>query len=421
MAEARHPVAGHDPWHRDALGRPLGSSPEERLAAFLDACGGAVRQTGEETVCHCPAHDDEIPSLNVRIGESGKLLIKCRAACTTEAVVEAIGWTLKDLMPPSKHGRARRSDSKTKKSRYDTIEAISDAAATWKNGSFESKHVYRDAENVPVFAVVRVRRPDGSKEIPQIRPASGGWMFGGIKKHRPLYRLPELLAASGEVPVLLFEGEQKADLAARLGFVATSCSQGAGNAHLTDFAPLAGRTLTLFPDNDPAGTKHMRDVAARAYAARAVSVSIAQLPDLPAKGDIVDFCDARHEAGAGDDEIAEEIREAIASAANAEAEPDDGQADPDEASTEDAPDDSPDNIADRLVGLANDTVLFHDEQDDAYATIRVDEHRETWRIGSEHFERWLRSQDLPHLPEGCAASADDDRGRSAESHRTIRR
>ena len=51
-------------------------APEDRLASFISACGGAVRQTGKETVCQCPAHDDANPSLN----QAGRSVGK--SACT---------------------------------------------------------------------------------------------------------------------------------------------------------------------------------------------------------------------------------------------------------------------------------------------------------------------------------------------------
>lgn len=287
------------------------ANAEARLQAFINACGGAVRQSGKETVCHCPAHEDANPSLNVRLAGSGKLLIKCRAHCETKAILQAIGWTARDLMPRSPAKQAFRAK---KSATYDSVEAIAAAAAKWKTGSIESIHLYRDEQGKDVFGVVRVRRPDGTKEVPQIRPEGDGWVFGGIKGSRPLYRLPELLTAPTDAPVSVFEGEQKADLAASLGFVATSCSQGAGNAKLTDFAPLASRILLLFADNDAPGRDHMLDVAARAYAAGAVSVWMANLPGLPPKGDIVDYSNARREAGLDDEQIADEIRDAIAKA-----------------------------------------------------------------------------------------------------------
>ncbi len=367
------------------------AAPSQKLAMFLHACGGQTKTAGQEHVCRCPAHDDQNPSLNVRVADDGRLLVKCRAGCTNEQVVSAIGWTLGDLMPPN-GGRAPASaddSAKPAKRHYESLEAIAAAATRMKKGRTESCHVYHEAAGDEAFAVVRVRTPDGEKEIPQVRPDSGGWVFGAIKTPHPLYRLPELVGAPDTDPVLLFEGEQKADLAAELGFVATSCSQGAGKAKLTDLAPLAGRDVLLFPDNDQIGDEHMRDVAKRALAAGARSVAWVTLPDLPQKGDIVDFHDRRRQEGADPQQIRDDILTAIAGAVAMDAS-DLAEA---EAQVEEPTSEPPsERVADYLVDLARKSAkLYHDDQNNGYAVIKVEEHEQTWRIGSEHLQRWLQN------------------------------
>jgi hypothetical protein len=287
-------------------------TPEERLEGIVAACGGAHRQAGKETICRCPAHDDENPSLSVRLAEDGSLLVLCRAGCDTAAVVHAIGWQMSDLMAPSKKGHPPKVGSRLgAKKVYATVADIAAAAADKWKGTAESTHVYTDESGKPVFGVVRVRHADGSKDVPQIRPQDGGWVFGGIDQTRPLYRLPELLAAATDVPTCLFEGEQKADLAASFGLVATSCSEGAGKAKRHDLSPLKGRDVVLFPDNDVAGHEHVADIARRAQELGARCVVVAKLPDLDEKGDIVDFVRARRSAGATDEQIAAAIQDAI--------------------------------------------------------------------------------------------------------------
>lgn len=369
------------------------------MEAFVAACGGAMRTAGRETVFRCPCHaahtnGDATPSGNVRIGDDSRLLVKCRANCHTKDIVAAIGWTMADLMPRAgaKNSAAAKGTRPPKK-KYASLQDVAAAAARAKKGKHESTHVYLNAEGDPVLGVVRVRHADGSKEVPQIRPEGGGWVFGGIGKDRPLYNLPELLSSTTDTPVLVFEGEQKADRAKSLGFVATTTSQGAGNAHLTDLAPLARRIVHLFPDNDEVGRDHMHDVAWRAYSAGAASVTLVTLTDLPPKGDIIDYYTARKNADATDDQIADEIRDAI-TVANEVPRPDqqpqqqqDGHGDDEAREAPGKP-----NQADLLVALASDATLFHDEHDEAYASITVNGHGETWRIGSQQFVRWLCSE-----------------------------
>ncbi len=47
----------------------------------------------------CPAHADSKPSLCVTDGGDGRVLIHCYAGCPPEAIVEALGLRMADLMP----------------------------------------------------------------------------------------------------------------------------------------------------------------------------------------------------------------------------------------------------------------------------------------------------------------------------------
>lgn len=70
------------------------------LSRVLDALGEGVKRSGGGYVAKCPAHDDRHPSLSVSEGDDGRALLKCFAGCSTEAVAEALGLTLAQLMPP---------------------------------------------------------------------------------------------------------------------------------------------------------------------------------------------------------------------------------------------------------------------------------------------------------------------------------
>ena len=46
----------------------------------------------------CPAHDDrKTPNLDIKEGEDGRVLLLCRAGCSTEEVVETLGLKMRDL------------------------------------------------------------------------------------------------------------------------------------------------------------------------------------------------------------------------------------------------------------------------------------------------------------------------------------
>ena len=65
----------------------------------------AVRKSGKQYIAHCPAHHDKSPSLSVREGKDGRVLLYCHAGCSIDEIVRALGLTLADLFPASEGGR----------------------------------------------------------------------------------------------------------------------------------------------------------------------------------------------------------------------------------------------------------------------------------------------------------------------------
>ena len=68
----------------------------ETLISRLDG----VKETGPgRYLSRCPGHDDRSPSLAIKDGDDGRVLIHCFAGCETEDVLSAIGMTFSDVMP----------------------------------------------------------------------------------------------------------------------------------------------------------------------------------------------------------------------------------------------------------------------------------------------------------------------------------
>lgn len=59
-------------------------SPEE----IVKVLGG--HRTGAGWMACCPAHDDGSPSLAIKIGDDGRLLVRCHAGCEQRAVIAAL-------------------------------------------------------------------------------------------------------------------------------------------------------------------------------------------------------------------------------------------------------------------------------------------------------------------------------------------
>ena len=100
------------------------------------------------------------------------------------------------------------------------------------------------------------------------------WRWQGLPEPRPLYHLDKL-TANASAPVVVCEGEKAADAAALLfpAAICTTMLNGAQSPHKSDWKPLAGRVVWLWPDNDEAGRECMAKVAALVNDAGAQSVA----------------------------------------------------------------------------------------------------------------------------------------------------
>src|SRR3989344_5592337 len=56
-----------------------------------------AKREGAGYKAHCPAHEDSNPSLSIREGRDGRILLKCHAGCSTEQILAALGLELRDL------------------------------------------------------------------------------------------------------------------------------------------------------------------------------------------------------------------------------------------------------------------------------------------------------------------------------------
>jgi uncharacterized protein (DUF927 family) len=116
------------------------------------------------------------------------------------------------------------------------------------------------------------------------------WRSHAVPTPRPLYNLPELLAFP-QRSVIVTEGEKKADTVPLLfpDHVGTTSMGGANAAKLSDWGPLAGRKVVIWPDHDDPGRRYAEDVAALAMAANAATIAAVTVPqDWPEGWDLAD-------------------------------------------------------------------------------------------------------------------------------------
>jgi hypothetical protein len=260
----------------------------------------------------CPAHADSDPSLSITLADKGGALIHCYAGCSPEAVVEALGLTMADLMPPrhdngpratghgplkpdtDSHGLTRIA-AKQQSQKTGAVYATSDEAVAElerRMGPASQTWTYHDDCEDAAGLILRWDR-EGGKEIRPVSRTRAGWVLGGMPTPRPLYRLVELLTRRDE-RVYVTEGEKAADAAGTLGLLATTSPHGAQSAAKADWRPLAGRDVAILPDNDDAGRRYADDVAQILLGLEPpATVRIVALPEIDAGQDIHDWLEHR--------------------------------------------------------------------------------------------------------------------------------
>jgi len=168
---------------------------------------------------------------------------------------------------------------------------------------------YRDAAGKPQGVVARFDSDHKGKQvIPYFKPHNGHAFKAGGPAVPVLFGLDTLKGDAA--PAFVVEGEKAVAALHSLGLVAVSSQGGANKAAGGDWAALAGvPTVYLLPDHDQPGEGYARDVArALARMEPTPAVKVVRLPDLPEKGDVVDWLQARVPGWNGFDPIPEDRR-----------------------------------------------------------------------------------------------------------------
>ena len=134
-----------------------------------------------------------------------------------------------------------------------------------------ARYAYRDKFGNLLYYFVRLEDGRGNKRVlpfsfghPRGKENNRFWRLKSYDfkgKLRPMYNL-HYLQTDPQAPVVIPEGEKATDAAPgvlmKLGFekhIAVTWSGGAKAVGKTDWSPLAGRNIVLWPDNDDAGFK----------------------------------------------------------------------------------------------------------------------------------------------------------------------
>ena len=132
---------------------------------------------------------------------------------------------------------------------------------------------YLDADGALIACVYRYDPPGRRKEF---RPWDVRARRPQAPDPRPLYNLPGIARAT---EVILVEGEKTAQALIEAGIVATTAMHGSnGPTEKTDWSPLAGKRVIVWPDKDKAGWEYAEAVSRAARIAGADMVSILTPP-----------------------------------------------------------------------------------------------------------------------------------------------
>ena len=185
------------------------------------------RKNGDGWMAPCPAHEDRNPSLSIREGHDGRVLLNCFAGCDFDSILDALGVSAKDLM--ADNGTA--GNGKVNKMNISKI---------YDYRNEEGKLLYQAVRLEPKD--FRIRRPNGTDD----------WIWDLNGTPRVLYKLPELLRSKSN-EVLITEGEKDCDLAIKNGFTAITNISGGKNwrPEYNDF--LKDKDAIIVQDNDKAG------------------------------------------------------------------------------------------------------------------------------------------------------------------------
>jgi hypothetical protein len=278
-------TAAFDAWFAQARAVPLEQIAERRgirLFGKVDRCGPCPK---------CGGHDRF--AINV-----AKQLFNCRGCgAKGHGAIDFTSWLdgieaipaaeqLNGEPPPEANGKDRTPEPRK---------------------VVTNKFIYQNESGATLFAVGRIeyQNQDGSfvmsaegkrkKAFSQWRPDpnNAGMWLACVKDVRTApYRLPELIEAIGNgYTALIVEGEAKVDALRKWNVPATCCAGGAGKWKQEHSEFLRSAEVVILPDNDEAGRNHA-DIVGASLQGIAASVRVLELPDLPPKGDILDWIKA---------------------------------------------------------------------------------------------------------------------------------
>lgn len=251
---------------------------------------GKFTSSGARWMAQCPAHGDRTPSLSITDAEDGKILVKCFAGCTQDAVIAAL--KARGLWPQS-NGNNRPTGIHPidiEQIRQQTKRKYPGNTPDLGWAKMTDKYNYTDERGKLLYQKGRWEWPDSEGQRQKTfrfrRPDGRNWI-SGMGGARPVpYRLDKIIDAP---TVYIVEGEKDVHTLEQIGLAATTSYSSNWDEK---WSPLfKGKRVILLPDNDAVGRRyvHMVSQSITAFAEKCKTV---YLPNLAEKGDITDWMEA---------------------------------------------------------------------------------------------------------------------------------
>jgi len=297
----------------------------ENFKADRDQLECALKQAGTSirgNTCKCPYHDDRHASAGIfQAKGSSTWLFGCRACNISYDVFTVLaknagltaGEVIKQMTaaapkPMNGHtahnGHPKEPEAKT----YPTVEALRGAVESWSDcREVQAMHIYANplTRKTDLIVIRWWSKKDDRKKFIQCGPVPGGFSMKKPEGLAPLYNRLRVREAD---EVLVVEGEKCVERLTKIGIVATTSPGGAAGAKYADWSPLAGKTITLWPDADHPKENHPEGVGV-SYMREVMEICKQLNPpakvrwidqtklELPDGGDAVDFLAAFEDQG----------------------------------------------------------------------------------------------------------------------------
>lgn len=237
---------------------------------IVDVIGKHVTLTkkGREFDGVCPFHNDTKASLRVNPAKQIYKCFSCGAGGDSLDFLQRKGLSFQEACEQLGHIEpSTPMPAPQQEWRQMIPESAPTSITHWENGQPSRVWAYHTAQGQLLGYVCRFDKENGAKDIIPYTYQSNGkttrWKWKGFEEPRPLYNLHIVASSDPKKTVVIVEGEKTADsLQERLPSAVVTTWQGGSKAiKKTDWTPLAGRKVILWPDNDVPGFEAMAEIA----------------------------------------------------------------------------------------------------------------------------------------------------------------